>query len=284
MSIGKDLRLRRIIDPISGTTLMFAFSHGTSVPTVLEGIEHPAERLRAVRDGGADCIFLTPGLLQTLSPVIAESHERGVVAKVTATATRGERRNQERAIVSVEACAELGVDGIVALLPFAPENEPDMITLAGALGEQCRKFGLPFIAEAEFPNAYYEGDEDYAKTWGLPYLRRSARLCVELGADVVKSNWPGSREQFAEIVDCVPVPVVVAGGSRSSDLDLLNKVLDAKLAGAVGTSVGRNIFQHADPAAITRAIRSVLRGECSPTDAVAQHLSTTTELAAAGVS
>ena len=74
---------------------------------------------------------------------------------------------------------------------------------------------------------------------GLPYLRRSARLCVECGADIVKSNWPGSTEAFAEIVDCVPVPVVVAGGSRESDLDLLNKVAAALDGGASGCSIGR---------------------------------------------
>jgi len=281
MSIGKHLRMRNIIDPGSGTSLMFAFSHGTSVPTVLNGIEHPTEQLRAARAGGADCIFLTPGLLQTLSPVIAESRELGIVAKITATATRGERRNQESVIASVESCAELGVDGVVALLPFAPENEPEMIAFAGHLGEQCRRMGLPFIAEAEFPNAYYEGDEDYATSWGLPYLRRSARLSVELGADIVKSNWPGSAEWFSEIVDCVPVPVVVAGGSRVSDLDLLERVLDARNAGAAGTSVGRNIFQHENPAGITRALRAVLRKECTPDEAVARHLTSLSELSPA---
>ncbi len=271
MSTGKALRLRRIIDPESQTTVMFAFSHGTSVPTVLPGIEDPVGRLRAVRDGGADCIFLAPGLIESHAAEIAQSRELGVVAKVTATATRGGTPHQERLFASVESCVELGVDGIVALLPFAPENEPDMITLAGKLGETCRRLGVPFIAEAEFPNAYY-GDEDYASTWGLPYLKRSARLCAELGADIVKSNWPGSPEEFAEIVQSVSVPVVVAGGSRESDLDLLTKVQAARSAGAIGCSVGRNIFQHDDPTAITAALSSVVRGRLTPEDAVAEYL------------
>jgi DhnA family fructose-bisphosphate aldolase class Ia len=271
MSIGKALRLRRIIDPESNTTVMFAFSHGTSVPTVLPGIEDPVGRLRAVREGGADCIFLAPGLIESLSAVIAESSGLGIVAKVTATATRGGTPHQERLIASVEHCVELGADGVVALLPFAPENEPDIISLAGQLGEACRRLGVPFLAEAEFPNAYY-GDEDYASSWGLPYLKRSARLCAELGADIVKSNWPGSPEEFGEIVEAVSVPVVVAGGSRESDLDLLTKVQAARSAGAIGCSVGRNIFQHDDPVAITRALSSVVRGTHTPEQAVAEHL------------
>jgi DhnA family fructose-bisphosphate aldolase class Ia len=271
MSTGKALRLRRIIDPESQTTVMFAFSHGTSVPTVLPGIEDPTGRLEAVRQGGADCIFLAPGLIESLAPVIARSRGLGIVAKVTATATRGGTPHQERLITSVESCVELGADGVVALLPFAPENEPDIISLAGQLGETCRKLAVPFIAEAEFPNAYY-GDEDYAASWGLPYLKRSARLCAELGADIVKSNWPGTPEEFAEIVECVSVPVVVAGGSRESDLDLLTKVQAARSAGAIGCSVGRNIFQHDDPAKITAALSAVVRGSLTPEQAVAEHL------------
>jgi DhnA family fructose-bisphosphate aldolase class Ia len=271
MSTGKALRLRRIIDPESQTTVMFAFSHGTSVPTVLPGIEDPSSRLEAVRDGGADCIFLAPGLIESLSSVISRSRDLGIVAKVTATATRGGTPHQERLIASVESCIELGADGVVALLPFAPENEPDIISLAAQLGEACRRLGVPFIAEAEFPNAYY-GEEDYASTWGLPYLKRSARLCAELGADIVKSNWPGSPEQFAEIVESVSVPVVVAGGSRESDLDLLHKVAAARSAGAIGCSVGRNIFQHENPAAITAALSAVVRGIYTPEQAINEHL------------
>jgi DhnA family fructose-bisphosphate aldolase class Ia len=271
MSAGKALRLRRIIHPESQTTMMFAFSHGTSAPTVLPGIEDTVSRLQAAREGGADCIFLAPGLIERLAPVIAESRDLGIVAKITATATRGGTPHQERLIASVESCVELGADAVVALLPLAPENEPDVISLTGNLGEACRRLGVPFIAEAEFPNAYY-GEQDYATTWGVPYLRRSARLCVELGADVVKSNWPGSPDEFREIVDSVPVPVVVAGGSRESDLDLLRKVEAARSAGAIGCSVGRNIFQHDNPVAITRALSAVVRGSLTPEQAVAEHL------------
>jgi DhnA family fructose-bisphosphate aldolase class Ia len=88
----------------------------------------------------------------------------------------------------------------------------------------------------------------------------------------VKSNWPGSAESFAEIVDCVPVPVVVAGGSRESDLDLLNKIAAALDGGASGCSIGRNIFQHSDPEAMTRAICAVVKGRQDCEEALQEHL------------
>jgi DhnA family fructose-bisphosphate aldolase class Ia len=271
-SSGKQLRLRRILDPGSRTAVMFAFSHGTSAPEVMDGLENPLEKVGAAMEGGADCAFLAPGLVESLVPVLARSCDFGVVVKVTATASRGRLPHQERLICSVERCAELGADGVVALLPFAPDNEADIIRLTAELGEACARLGMPFVAEAEYPNAYY-GEANYAEEWGLPYLKRSARLCFECGADIIKSNWPGSPEAFAEIVGCVPVPVVVAGGSRQSDLDLLKKIAAAIEGGASGCSVGRNIFQHSDPTAMTRAICAVVRDGRNPEEAFEENLS-----------
>jgi DhnA family fructose-bisphosphate aldolase class Ia len=272
ISSGKQLRLRRILDPSAGTTVMFAFSHGTSAPEVLAGLEDPPAKVSAAMRGGANCAFLAPGLIHLLCPVVSRSRDFGVVVKVTATASRGRVPHQERLICSVERSVELGADGVVALLPFAPDNEADVIRLTAELGEACARLGMPFVAEAEYPNAYY-GEADYAAEWGLPYLKRSARLCVECGADIVKSNWPGSAEAFAEITECVPVPVVVAGGSRESDLDLLTKLAAAMDGGASGCSVGRNIFQHADPEAMTRAICAVVKDRRDPQDALDDFLS-----------
>jgi DhnA family fructose-bisphosphate aldolase class Ia len=263
MSTGKAIRLRRILDPDTGTTTMFAFSHGTSAPEVLAGLEDPVAMVKAAAEGGADCVFLGPGIVPAVAATLGATRSVGLVVKVTATASRGGVPYQEVATATVERCLALGADAVVALLPFAPENEPDVIRLTAELGEACERWGMPLIAEAEYPNSYY-GDEDFASTWGVPYLRRSARLCAELGADVIKSNWTGSPETFREIVECVPVPVVVAGGSRESDLDLLTKVADARAAGAAGCSVGRNIFQHEAPEAMVRAIAAVVRGRATP--------------------
>jgi fructose-bisphosphate aldolase/2-amino-3,7-dideoxy-D-threo-hept-6-ulosonate synthase len=274
MNTGKTMRMRRIFHQETQTAVMFAFSHGTSAPDVIDGLTDPAGKIDAVAAGGADCIFVAPGLIQSHADSLYAAPGLAVVAKVSATASRGDALHQERQIASVEYCASLGVDGVVALVPFAPDNEPDVISLMASLGEECARQGMPLIAEAEFPNAYY-GDENYAEEWGLPYLKRSARLCAELGADVIKTNWPGSAEALVEIIESVSVPVVVAGGSRESDLSLLERFAAAQSVGASGCSVGRNIFQHSQPQQITAAIASVVRGELTPEESMARHFAAT---------
>jgi fructose-bisphosphate aldolase/2-amino-3,7-dideoxy-D-threo-hept-6-ulosonate synthase len=96
-------------------------------------------------------------------------------------------------------------------------------------------------------------------------------MCGELGADLIKTNWPGSEEGFARLVRVANgLPVVHAGGSRISDAELLERQEAAMRAGAVGCSVGRNIFMHDNPEAITRALAAVIRERRGAADALAE--------------
>ena len=135
---------------------------------------------------------------------------------------------------------------------------------------------MPFIAEAEFPTTY-ASVEALKEQYGFEYLRRNVRLCAELGADIVKTNWPGDAESFAKLVEATSgIPVVLAGGSRLEDKELLSRMEQAVNAGAIGCSVGRNIFMHASPEAISRALSRVIRERWSADkayDALQQELS-----------
>jgi hypothetical protein len=91
-----------------------------------------------------------------------------------------------------------------------------------------------------------------------------------LGADIVKTNWPGDGESFGKLVEAANgIPVVLAGGSRLEDGELLMRMEQAVAAGAIGCSVGRNIFMHRSPEAITRALSRVIRERWSAEKALA---------------
>ena len=267
-STGKTLRMRRILDPATGTAVMFAISHGTSAPKVLPGIEDPRPMVQAVVEGGANVVFLARGFAKMCAPLLAANNNVGLALKVSASCTHYETPFLEVQTATVEHAVELGADAIVAMIPFTYTNEPEVISWVGGLGAECDRWGMPFIAEAEFPNAYTEEASEYASSLGYEYLKRSARLCVELGADIVKANWTGSIDEFKEIVQVANVPVVVAGGSKVSDLDALEKLDEGMQAGAIGVSVGRNIFQHKDPVGMTKAICAVVRERKSPAEAL----------------
>ena len=139
------------------------------------------------------------------------------------------------------------------------DTEAGMIQILAGVGRECEALGMPFIAEAEFPTTYATV-EALKQQYGFEYLRRNVRLCTELGADIVKTNWPGDADSFGRCVEAANgIPVVLAGGSRLEDGELLTRMEQAMAAGAIGCSVGRNIFMHRDPEAITRALSRVIR-------------------------
>jgi fructose-bisphosphate aldolase/2-amino-3,7-dideoxy-D-threo-hept-6-ulosonate synthase len=262
------MRMRRLFDPESHTTFMFAISHGTSAPSVLAGLEKARGTVDQAIEGGANMVFLSRGYATHLADVFARHPGASLALKVSSSAANAARPHQEVPIASVEEALRLGADAIVALMPFAPDNEDAIIAWASKMGEDCLRLGMPFIAEAEYPASYGARKPSFEMT--VEYLKRNARLSEELGADIVKSNWTGSADTFKEIVKCVEVPVVVAGGSKESDKDLLTKLSQAMEAGARGCSVGRNIFQHPNPVAISRAISSVIRRKSTVDEALRQ--------------
>jgi fructose-bisphosphate aldolase/2-amino-3,7-dideoxy-D-threo-hept-6-ulosonate synthase len=266
-NLGKKMRLRRLFEPKTGTTFMFAISHGTAAPVVLEGLDRIKEMVRHAIKGGADVIYLSRGMANYVADEFARNKTTCFALKISASATGASIPNQEVLISSIEEAVILGADAVVALIPLAPENETQIISWVGKIGEKCYRLGMPFIAEAEYPASYAPGTPkiDYGEK--VEYLKRSARLCAELGADIVKTNWTGSVSSFREIVKVAEVPVIVAGGSRESDKDLLAKIELAMNAGAVGCSVGRNIFQHRNPELMVKAISKVVHREMSAEEA-----------------
>src|SRR5262249_38721871 len=151
-----------------------------------------------------------------------------------------------------------GADAVVVYVALAGDNEPEAITYVSAVGEACERQGVPFIAEAEYPNAY-QSLESMSQSLGGEDPKGKPRLCAGLGAEIVKVHWSGDAGWFGEIIRACERPVVLAGGTLISDEALLERMAQAREAGAVGCSVGRNVFQHRRPQAITQAISRVFR-------------------------
>ena len=59
----------------------------------------------------------------------------------------------------------------------------------------------------------------------------AARVAAELGADLVKTVYTGDPESFREVTRGCPVPVVVAGGSKTDERATLELVAGAGFVG-----------------------------------------------------
>jgi fructose-bisphosphate aldolase/2-amino-3,7-dideoxy-D-threo-hept-6-ulosonate synthase len=95
-----------------------------------------------------------------------------------------------------------------------------------------------------------------------------ARVAMELGADLVKVSYTGDIDSFRKVVRGAIIPVLIAGGPKmNSDMDILNMVHDSLEAGGRGVSIGRNIFQHRNVYAITKAVSEIVLHEATVEEA-----------------
>jgi DhnA family fructose-bisphosphate aldolase class Ia len=256
LSTGKRMRLKRVIDP-AGVSIICALDHGMTSPTFLEPLVDIEARTAEAIAGGANVIMLSKGMIRRCEPAFAR--ETSLALLLSASANPGESGHIVQ-VAQVEEACRLAADAVVLFVALGRrESERAMIATLAAVGGECERLGMPFVAEAEFPTTYATVEE-LKETYGFEYLARNVRLCAELGADIVKTNWPGDGESFARLVAATSgIPVVLAGGSRLGDAELLHRMEAARDAGAIGCSVGRNIFMHQRPRAITRALARVIR-------------------------
>jgi len=254
--VGKAMRLKRVIDP-SGVSIICALDHGMTSPTFLEPLADITARAAETVAGGANVIMMSKGMIRVAESAFSPTTSLALL--LSASGNPGGDRPEVVQIAEVEEALVLGADAVVLFTALGGETEPGMIDILANVGRECAALGMPFIAEAEFPTTYATVEE-LKQQYGFEYLRRNVRLCAELGADIVKTNWPGDPESFGKLVETANgIPVVLAGGSRLEDKELLWRMQVAVEAGAIGCSVGRNIFMHASPEAITRALARVIR-------------------------
>jgi fructose-bisphosphate aldolase / 2-amino-3,7-dideoxy-D-threo-hept-6-ulosonate synthase len=253
---GKRLRLRRLIDG-HGVSIICALDHGMTSPRFLDPLADIEARTREAVAGGANAIMISKGMCRIAAPAFAP--DTAVCMMLSASSRPQNDRPDIVAIAQVEEALRLGADAVVLYVSLEGNDEPRMLETLAEAGRECERLGLPLIAEAEFPTTY-ASVEGLTSQYGFEYLQRNVRLCAELGADLIKTNWSGDGESFARLVECANgLPVVLAGGSRISDRELLERQEVAMQAGAIGCSVGRNIFMHERPEAITRALTRVIR-------------------------
>ena len=250
------MRLKRVIDP-AGVSLICALDHGMTSPTFLEPLADIAARTAETVAGGANVIMMSKGMVRLAEPAFSPTTSLALL--LSASANPADPQPEVVQVAQVEEALRLGADAVVLFTALGGAAEPRMIRTLADVGRECAALGVPLIAEAEFPTTYAQVEE-LKEQYGFEYLRRNVRLCAELGADIVKTNWPGDEDLFGRLVEAAGgIPLVLAGGSRLQDRELLWRMERATAAGGIGCSVGRNIFMHRSPEAITRALSRVIR-------------------------
>lgn len=253
MHLGKAIRLERIFDRNTKRTIIVPMDHGTTVGPI-PGIVDMREAVGAVVEGGANAVLMHKGLVRCGHR--SQGKDIGLIVHLSASTTLSPFPNAKTLVGTVEDAIRLGADAVSVHVNLGDESEAKMLNDFGAVSSTAQGWGIPVLAMvyARGPKVKSEFDPDV--------VAHCARVGVELGADVVKVPYTGDVESFSRVVDSCCVPVVIAGGPKlDSTKAFLQMVHDSILAGGSGLSVGRNVFQHKNPAILTQALSKVVHGD-----------------------
>ncbi|MBD3228888.1 MAG: hypothetical protein GF329_11935 [Candidatus Lokiarchaeota archaeon] len=100
-------------------------------------------------------------------------------------------------------------------------------------------YGLIIINWA-YPRGSFVGDQKSSEKF-VSYA--SVAASTGFGPDLIKSPFTGSVQSFKKVIDFSPIPILVAGGSKISDADMLKRLNELMEYGGAGTAIGRNIWQ-----------------------------------------
>lgn len=158
-------------------------------------------------------------------------------------------------LYEVEQAAVIGADGVVIMAyPGADDEELSLRRLTKLAGE-CEMIGMPLIVES------IPGGWKRAVPWETEFIARCARVCVELGADMIKTPAPPKVEEIADVVAVTQAPVVVLGGPKmDSEDEAVEFAAAAVAAGAAGIAFGRNCWGAGDPEAMVRRLYQAVHG------------------------
>jgi class I fructose-bisphosphate aldolase len=281
--LGKRVRLNRLLykyGPANGTLLFLPIDQGLEHGPVdffanPDSVD-PSFQLRLAKEGGYSGIVFHIGL--------AEKYMRDFAGEVPLILKLNGKTNIPKddyafspQTASVEDAVRLGADAVgYTLYVGSPAQGEDMEQFA-EIREECERLGMPLIMWAYPRGAAIETKGGRDSLYAVDY---AARVACELGADLVKLNLPQYDEAKSKdlpkpydkmkldpqqamekvVKSAGRTMVLVSGGSKISDEDLLDKVKISLEAGVTGLIFGRNMWQRNldDALKLTEKIKRIM--------------------------
>jgi DhnA family fructose-bisphosphate aldolase class Ia len=231
--------------------------------TFLAGIEDMQRTVSTLIEAAPDAIQLTVGQAALLQSVPGKD-KPALVLRTDVANVYG--RTLPRALFSriieepVEQALRLDAACVVVNLfqiPNQPEVTDSCIQNILKLKPICDRYAMPLMIE---PLVFRPNEEagGYMVDGDVQMIVPLVRQATELGADIIKADPTDNVQEYHRVIETARVPVLVRGGGKASEEEILGRTHALMQQGARGIVYGRNIIQHPDPAGITRALMAVV--------------------------
>lgn len=272
----KQARMNRLFDPQTNRCFDVAVDHGFfNEGAFLSGIEDLGSAVKILAKAAPDAIQLTVGQARHLQelplrpkPALVLRTDVANVYGVDLPRALFSRMIEDACLQAVRLDASCVVVNLFRI-PGQPEVTDQCIQNILRLKPQADTYGIPLMIEplvfqANAKAGGYMVDGDPAKI--IPLVRQA----VELGADIIKADPTDDVSVYHKVVQIAGgIPVLVRGGGKAGEMEILNRTHALIQQGASGIVYGRNIIQHVNPGGITRALMAVVHKGFSAENAFA---------------
>ncbi|MCT1526328.1 MULTISPECIES: class I fructose-bisphosphate aldolase [Sphingobacterium] len=268
-------RLNRLFNNESGNCFDVAIDHGFfNEYAFLNGIEDVEKAVEVLVDAAPDAIQLTVGQANYLQRIPGR-HKPSLVLRTDVANVYG--KQLPRSLFSrmienpVEQALRLDATCVVVNLfsiPDEPEVTDQCIQNILKIKPEAERYGMPLMVEPlvfrpnnEAGGYMVNGDPEKI----IPLVRQG----VELGADIIKADPTDDVSIYHKVVEVAgDIPVLVRGGGKASDQEILDRTYQLMQQGVCGIVYGRNVIQHANPAGMTRALMEIVHRGAKPEDVI----------------
>lgn len=269
-----EARMNRLFAP-DGKCFDVAVDHGFfGERSFINGIENMHKVIETLVDANPDAIQLSIGQAPILQATPGKTRP-ALVLRTDIANVYGKQlpRTLYSRIIHepLEHAIRLDAACVVAnlfMLPEQPEVWEHCVQNIMTLKPLCERYGMPLMVEPlvmqdNTQAGGYMVDGDIDKI--LPLVRQA----IELGADIIKADPTDDVSEYHRVIEIAAgKPVLVRGGGRVPDEEILKRTYDLMQQGAMGIVYGRNVIQHNDPAGMTKALMAVVHEGATPQDAI----------------
>lgn len=156
-------------------------------------------------------------------------------------------------IANVKDAVALGASAVGFTIYIGSIHEEEMFEEFSKIQRDAHKKSLPVIAWI------YPRGKNIKNDVSRENMAYAARTGLELGADIAKIKYGGKKDDLKWAVKSAGrCKVVIAGGVKKSEKELLKQVKDIMASGASGLAIGRNVWQSKDPIALSKKLREIV--------------------------
>lgn len=259
MDLGKKIRLNRIFNKRSGRLVVVAVDHAMA-RGVLPGIVDIDKTMEQIVKGRPDAITMHKGIAkQCFSKFI----DAGIPFLLKCTSFSPYYETYDALVTDVEEAIALGADGLSVGVIVGGQYQSEMLRNLSKISKEANSYGFPL-----FTHIYPKG-EFIKDPYAPENVAYAVRAAAELGADVAKTFYTGSKESFEKVIKSTPIKVAIAGGENTKDNKaLLIMTKDAIDVGAAGITYGRSIWQSDNPTKMIEALKIIVHENGSVADAL----------------